>query len=149
MHENVQFRCGSHPIRKGEAFVAPGSPYALWFITGAGGVGKTALLRYLHDCVTPELGAGVRVSGRAPPEAFHVVCDAHENPHGVFLMLDMETMDPEARAADPLTHRLWQALTGELALHPGEHAPFIRCWPVRWWWRTPVAVPTSRLVCAC
>lgn len=133
--------------------MAPGSPYALWFSAGAGagagGVGKTALLRYLHDCVAPELWLESVYLDVRHPEAVHMVRDARENPHGVFLMLDMEMTDPEARAADPLTHRLWPALTGELALHPGEHAPFIRFWPVRWWWRTPAAVPTSRFVCAC
>lgn len=62
------------------------------------------------------------------PDNVYVVRDARESPRGFFLKLDMETLDPADRDADPLTARLWAALDGRLRLRPGEHAPFVRFW---------------------
>lgn len=62
------------------------------------------------------------------PESVRVIRDVHETPRGFFMMLDMEALEPEARDSDPLTRRLWRALCDDLALRPGEHAPFVRFW---------------------
>lgn len=62
------------------------------------------------------------------PDGLYVVRDAQRSPRGFFFKLDMEALPPEVRDRDPLTRRLWHALTAEFDLRPSEHAPFIRFW---------------------
>jgi hypothetical protein len=62
------------------------------------------------------------------PDGLYVVRDAHASPCGFFFKLDMEALAPEDRDRDPLTRRLWQALSTQFRLQPGEHAPLIRFW---------------------
>lgn len=62
------------------------------------------------------------------PDGLYVVRDAQCSPRGFFFKLDMEALPPDARDRDPLTRRLWQALTADFDLQPGAHAPFIRFW---------------------
>lgn len=62
------------------------------------------------------------------PEAVYVIRDPQGGPRGFFLKLDMEALAPEDRDADPCTRQLWAYLQEQLALHPGDHTPFIRHW---------------------
>lgn len=57
-----------------------------------------------------------------------VVRDAGHRPVAVLLRLDMEALAADARASDPLTQALWQALQTQFNIHPGDHMPFIRHW---------------------
>lgn len=60
------------------------------------------------------------------PDGVIVVRDAEQLPLAFLLKLDMETLDADAREADPLTRTLWQALQTQFTLRPGDHVPFIR-----------------------
>lgn len=57
-----------------------------------------------------------------------VLRDAEERPVACLLRLDMETLNPADRAADPLTRKLWQALQTDFNIYPGDHIPFVRHW---------------------
>lgn len=65
------------------------------------------------------------------PNGVLVLRNAQEQPVACMLRLDMEALDPQARAADPMTCKLWQALQTRFTMHPGDHIPFVRHWVTR------------------
>lgn len=65
---------------------------------------------------------------RRYPENVTVVRHTDGEPRGYYLRLDMETLDPSERDADPLARVLWRAIEAGFTPRPGDHMPFIRHW---------------------
>jgi len=112
-------------------------PY-LSYVTPGGSAPSDLVATPLRDGEWPSLretlvghegSASARLADRwANPATVSVVRAGDGTPAGFFVLLALDTLEPEARDADPATAAAWRHLESVAPLAPGETALYVRHW---------------------